>query len=484
VLAAIGGAAALLAAYWGAGALRTVLLPGFDWSSPPIDGRVFAATSAVTLGTGLLTGLVPALQASRPDLVGALKLGERSGGSTTHSRTRAALLVAQTTLCVVLLVAAGLFVRSLHNLRTADLGLDADRALAATVELSAVPGYTRDRIAAFFDDAAAAVRTLPDVERVSLATAYPFAFGMYGGTLELPGRPADSLARLSRGVPYEFDVTPGYFATLGVPLRRGRDFTDADRAGAPRVLIVNEALARLYWPGEDPVGRCARIAGHGPECAEVVGVVASSHLRRVREEEPSLAYFVPLAQSLDSYTGATRALLVRPRAGADPAVVAGHVRKRMQSLARDLPFVSVGSLGGRVAFELEPARLGATLFTLFGALALAVAAVGLYGVVSFGVAQRTREFGVRLALGATGGRVVRLVLREGVRYAAIGIALGLAAALAGGRLLAPFLYGVSPHELSVLGSVSAVLLAVAVVACTLPAWRATRVDPASALRSE
>jgi len=272
LLAALGGAAALALAYWGASALRAVLLPDVVWTTPPVDPRVFAATAAVALGAGLLTGLVPALQASRPDLTAALKLGGRSGGSAAHGATRVALLVVQAALSVVLLIGAGLFVRSLRNAQATDLDMDAQRALVARLDLRGV-GYTPQQVAAFYDRAAEVVGGLPDVERVSLAAAYPFGNG-YGAHVRIPGR--DSLPTLPSGGPFEFDVSPGYFATLGTPLLRGRDFTDADRSGAPPVVIVNETMARLYWPGDDAIGQCLVLSGPDPKgpCRQVVGIVA------------------------------------------------------------------------------------------------------------------------------------------------------------------------------------------------------------------
>ena len=477
LLAALGGAAALAVAYWGASALRAVLLPDVDWTTPPVDPRVFAATAVVALGAGLLTGLVPALQASRPDLTAALKLGERSSGSAVHSAARVALLVVQAALSVMLLIGAGLFVRSLRNAQTTDLDMDAERALVAHLDLRGV-GYTPPQVAAFYDRAADAVRGLPDVERVSLAASYPFGRG-YGGWFEIPGR--DSLPTLPSGGPYEYDVSPGYFATLGTPLLRGRDFTDADRAGAPPVVIVNETLARLYWPGSDAVGQCVLLSGPKDQCAQVVGVVANGRRFHIRED-PQLMYYVPLAQSAGRHAGASRALVVRPRG--DPLAAAQSVRSAIQGLAADLPFVQVSTFAQLVEPQLRPWRLGAAVFSAFGALALVVAAIGLYGVISFGVAQRRGEFGVRMALGATAADLLRMVLGEGVRYAAVGVALGLVASLASASLIASFLYEVSPRDGATYGAVALLLLAVAVVASVVPAWRVTRVDPASVLRAE
>ena len=480
VLAVFGGAAALVATYWTAGALRAVLLPDVAWDTSPVDGRVFAATAVVALATGIIASVVPALRASRPDVTGALKLGERSGGSVTHTATRTSLVIAQSALCVVLLVSAGLFVRSLYNLKTTDLGLDAERTLVVDMQLAATTGFSQPQVAAFYDKAAEAVRPLPGIERVSMASSHPFGHG-YGGGLTIPGR--DSLPTAPTGGPYEFDVSPGYFATLGTQLRRGRDFTDADRKGAQPVLIVNEALAQLYWPGVDAIGQCARISGRGDACAEIVGVVATSHRSGIRES-PSLVYYVPLLQSLQSYTGRTRSLLMRTAPGADARAVARLVQRRVQSLEANLPFVKVVPLSDLLASDLQSARLGAVLFGVFGALALTIAAVGLYGVVSFGVTQRRRELGVRMALGARQSDILGLILGTGVRHALIGILLGLAVAYAGAPRLESLLYEVSPRDGIIMGSVALLLFAVSVVACVAPAWQATRVDPAMTLRSE
>jgi predicted permease len=477
LLAALGGLAALVVAYWSSVALRSFLLPNIVWTGWPVDTRTLGITASAALLTGLLTGLVPALQASHPDLVAGLKAGERSSGSRTHKTTRVSLLVAQAALSVVLLIGAGLFVRSLHNVQSLDLGVRADSVMIVSVDLKGI-GYTRPQVAAFFEQAAERVQGLPIAERVSLASAYSFG-GSVGSGVTIPGH--DSLPALPSGGPYEFDVSPGYFSTLGTRVLRGREFSAVDGARGEPVVIVNQTMADLYWPGHDPVGACVKIDGHGDACARIVGVVANAR-RYSLNEERQLMFYAPLAQSDSTFAGSWRALLFRPRG--DPLAAARAVREALQSLAANLPYVSVTPMSEALSPQVRPWRLGAVLFSVFGILALAVAALGLFSVVSFGVEQRRGELGIRMALGAEQGDVLRLVLREGALYAICGVAVGSLVSFALSPLAIPLLFGVSPRDPTVYGAVAGMLLLVALVASALPALRTTHVDPASVLRAE
>ncbi|MGH2822779.1 MAG: FtsX-like permease family protein [Thermoleophilaceae bacterium] len=428
---------------------------------------VFTGTAAVL--SGLLAGIAPAIRSGRTDIASALKLGGAVGGQRlTHSL----LLVAQAALSVVLLVGAGLFVRSLRNIRSLDLGLDAERVLVASIDLRNA-GYGPEEIREFYRRALSAVGALPQVERISASRGQPFGVA-HGGMLRIPGR--DSMPVPPGGGPYLYAVTPGYFATLGTRLLRGRDFTDGDRAGSQQAVIVNQAIARLFWPGEEPLGRCVRVSGPDSTCAVVVGIVESGRLSSVQDE--AYLFYRPLAQYLEP----PEALYIRPRG--ELRATATAVRQRLQSLERDLPYVDVRLVQELVDPQYQAWKLGAVMFGAMGALAFLVTMVGLYSVVAYGVARRAPEFGIRMALGARADEIVRLVLSGGLRYTVAGIAIGVVIALAVAPAIASLLFQVSPRDPGIIVIVAIGLLAVATMACLVPAWRATRVDPAAALRAE
>ncbi|HEY0972355.1 MAG TPA: ABC transporter permease [Gemmatimonadales bacterium] len=476
LLAALGGVAALAVVYWGGTLLRALLWADAAWEGSPVDGRVLAFTAVATLVTGLLAGLLPALQASRPALSAALKLGARDGGGR-QSRTRAALLVTQAALSVVLLVGTGLFTRSLVAVGNERLGYDVGNVLVGNMNLRGV-GYDGARIEALHADIAERVRALPGVAGVAVAASLPFR-SSYATYFRIPGR--DSLPEVDDGGPYVNAVSPDFLATVGTRVLRGRGFSEADRAGSQRVMIVNQSMAKLFWPDGDALGACVKVAADSIPCATVVGIVENARRQRI-EENTSLQYMVPLGQHV-SYLR-DRVLFVRPAHGADRATLAAAVRRTMQTAAPDLPFADVYPMADLLDRQMRPWRMGAALFGAFGALALVLAAVGLYGVIAYSVSQRTHELGVRLALGARQGQVRALVLRQGVLLAATGTALGVALAWTLAPRVSELLFRTSPRDPAVFAGVAAMLLVVAVAACILPAWRASRVDPAVALRAE
>jgi len=484
LLGLAGGAAALAVAHWGGRAVRTLLLPDVDWGSmPTVDGRVLAFTAAAALATGVLVGLVPALQAGRADLTTALRSGAREGGGR-GAGLRTGLTVAQSALSVVLLVGAGLFVRSLHNINALDLGIEPARVTTVspswpTIRRLPQEARTAERARrdAVVDAALERVRLIPGVEQASVAVGTPFN-SSFGINLRVEGH--DSIPTLAGGGPYVSAVSSGYFATVGTRLLRGRAFTPADRAGSERVAVVNATMARTLWPNAEAIGRCLYL--DSLPCSRIVGVVADARRFQLREKA-AMQYFVPLGQ--ESGIGG-RALLVRPR-GPSPgagAALAPLIRAELRRLDPSIGFVAVKTLQESVDPQIRPWRLGATMFGVFGALALAVAAIGLYSVIAYGVAQRTRELGVRLALGAQRGSIVRLVVRQAMAATAAGLALGTGGALLGGRYLEPLLFETSARSPAVFAAVAAALLAVGVLASLVPARRATRVDPVTALRAE
>ena len=382
----------------------------------------------------------------------------------------------QAALSVVLLVGAGLFVRSLRTVTTMDMGFDPARVLVANVDLTSI-GFKAAQVDAYYAAAHERVRAIPGVESAAIGMAIPF-HSSASTQIHVPGR--DSLPRLPDGGPYADAVTPEYFRTLGVSVVRGRGFTAADGRGAPRVVVVNRTMARLVWPRDDALGKCIKVEADTVPCSEVVGIVEDAHRQNI-EPVPVMQFYAPLAQEQLRF-GGMRALFVR--GAGDPAALVAPVRRELSRLAPNLPFVEVHLLQSLVAPQVQPWRLGATVFTAFGLLALAIAAVGLYGVIAYEVAQRTHEFGIRMALGAAASSVAGLVLRQGMRLATLGIALGVAVALAASSRIAPLLFHTSPTDPGVLALVVATLLGVSATASLIPAWRATRADPLAAMRVE
>jgi len=478
LLALLGGAAALLIAQWGGALLRVLVFGDLRWEGSPVDGRVLAFTALAATLTGVAAGLIPALQASRLPPSAALASGAREAGER-HPRTRAVLVAAQAALAVVLLVGTGLFVRSLDNLRELPLGMQPDRVLLATMDLRLL-GLTMRETDAMFRRMEERVRALPGAGPAAVAVTVP-GRGSYGTMVRVPG--LDSVPVPPGGGPFVNAVRPGFFAAMGTRILRGREFTEADESSRARVVVVNETMARLAWPGQDALGKCVRVGSDTAPCAEVIGVAENSR-RQDWVEGEIFHVHLPLSQAPDWM--AARLLVVRPAGGGGryPERLAADVRRAMQTAAPDLPYAEVRPLETLYASELRPWRLGATMFGAFGALAVLLAAVGLYGVMALSVAQRTRELGVRIALGARGGDVVRLVVRQGVRLVAGGTVVGLAAALGAGRWVEALLFRVSPRDPAVYGGVVLLLLAVGVAACLVPSWRAARVDPAVALRAE
>lgn len=477
VLAAGGGMVALLLARWGGQLLRSTLLPDVDWVDGPLDWRVAAITAVVTLLTGLVTGLAPALQASRPALTAALKSGAADAASP-RSRLRTGFLATQAGLSLVLLVGAGLFVRSLWRVVHTDTGYDPKNLLVAGVDLN-LAGVPRGAAQhAFYDQALERMRALPGVERASLAINSPF-WTMNSTRIRLTDR--DSTSRVPEGGPYYNGVSSDYFETVGMRLVRGRGFTPEDRLGSAPVMVINQQMADFFWPRGQPLGQCIKIGADSLPCVQVIGIVATSRVNAI-QEKPRAMYYVPLEQSTRLGMSTDRMLFLRTRA--QPTALIAGVRATFLSMAANLPFANVRTFQSQIDPEIQPWRLGAALFGLFGGLALLVAALGLYSVMSYGVVQRTREFGIRAALGASGRQIVRAVVGDGLKVVAVGMAFGAIIALWGGRFLAPMLYQTSPRDPVVFLVVTGTLLAASIVAVVVPARRATRVDPLEALKAD
>lgn len=473
LLALLGGGAGLLLAQWGGAILRAEFLPTAGNHAVAGDGRTLAFGALAMVVVAVLTGIVPAVHSGRGDLTASLKAGSREG-TTQRSRTRVALLVTQGALSVVLLVGAGLFVRSLDNVRSLRMGYDVERLLWVNVQErgeqlnDAERSALRDRLR----DAAAA---LPEVAHAARAVTVPF-YMTWDESLFVPGIDTATMSGYGR---FSLQASsPEYLTTAGTRLLRGRFIERTDTKDAPGVMVVSQSMARRLWPGRDALGQCVRIGADTAPCTTVVGVTEDVRTTDFASDAKQY-YFRPIEQVATTRGG----LFVRSRAG-DAARIAETVRRSLQPLMPGAAYVTVQPMAEIYGPQIRSWRLGATMFVAFGVLALVLAAIGLYSVLSYNVVQRTHELGVRVAFGARVADVVRLVMREGLGLTVAGIVAGATLALAAGRWVAPLLFQVKPTDPMVFGGVAVALLAVATLATLLPALRAARVDPNVALRSE
>jgi len=444
------------------------------------DWRVLTFTLLLSILVGILFGLVPALQASRYDLVPALKDQVDSSKSPRSVLSlRNALVIGQVAISIIVLTAAGLFLRSLGHARAINPGFDADRVLTLTFNTSA-QGYDATKANQIYQQLISRVKTLPGVERVSLAQSAPLSY-FYAPALSAPviveghePQPGENPPRVGTNT-----VSPDFFETLGVSLLNGRDFNDQDSNSSPRVVVVNETFARTFFPNQDPVGRKLKVMRRGGELApcEIIGVVKDS--KYLSLGEPSTPYlFQPLSQNPQP------AMSLHVRTVGRPNDAAVAIRRELQSIDPNLPAFNVMSLAENIDISLFPARFGAFLLGVFGFLALLIASIGIYGVMSYGVSERTHEMGIRMALGAQAGDVLRLVILRGMVLALIGVVIGAGLALASTRVVKSYLYDVSATDPLTFGGIALILIAIALLACYIPARRATKVDPLVALRYE
>ncbi len=470
LLALLGGGGALLLAAWGSGLLHGLLQPDLAATLPALSPRIIGFTLLAALAAGTVAGLIPSWLESRPDLLSSLK--QTAPGHAGQGGIRAGLVVLQAALSVVLLVGAGLFLRSFAQVRALDMGMEMSRVLVVTPAFAA--NTPEAEIATFFREAQDRVSGLPGVEMVAATNVVPHNWN-WAEEFKVPGR--DSIPTAATGGPYIDRVSTNYFGALGLRVLQGRGFGPEDQAGSARVTVLGQTMARLIWPDESPLGKCVLIGDSTTACTEVVGVVADTRRSGIRGEERS-QYYVPLSQSPGS---APAALMVRAD---QPLALAAPVRQLITQLNPGLRYVETETLQDLYNPDFRSWSTGAALFSAFGGLALLVAAVGLYSLLSYGVVQRTREIGVRMALGARPAGVVGLVLQQGVILVLGGVVLGLAAAYLGAMKAAPLLFDTSPGEPMVYGAVALVLLIIATLAGAFPAWRASRVSPMTALRSE
>lgn len=484
LLCALGGVAALFICHWSGAAIRAFLLPNIDGIGATIDLRLVTFTVIASALTSVGCALAPAALVSRTDVVASLT-GSSAVRGRALSRARSALLMGQIALTTALLAGAGLFVGSLRDLRAVDLGFEADRVLIGRMDLSD-NGYSDSEADAIMAGMLERIRALPGVERASLARTAPFVGRITWPDFEVPEATPRNAGSGEAVELLELDaVTPDYFATTGTVLRQGRDFSSADRPGGAPVVIVNTTMARTFWPAGDALGKCVKIGLPGSRggaasapCSTVIGVVQDTRTKSPRGE-PGLQLYLP-------FSGAMRlgapTLLVRTER--DAPLLIGPVRRAMQGAGTALPFADVRRLAQYVEPHLRPWRLGASMFGLFGTVALALSMVGLYAAFAYSVSRREKEIGIRLALGARPEMVVSLVLKEGIRVASGGLLIGLALAVAVGRGLASLLVGVSWRSPELLGAIALLVLLTTTLAVYVPALRAVRVDALTALRSE
>jgi putative ABC transport system permease protein len=481
LLAAGGGLLGVLGAFWSVEALAKLLPESLSkLQDVSIDARVFLFTLGVSVLTAVAFGAVPALLASRTRPGATLNdVARDMAGGTSGRHVRRVLVVSEVALAVVLLVSAGLLIRSFQLLRHVDTGFTTENALTMRMVLP-FPKYAKTETRrAFYDEVLPKIEAIPGVESAGMITFLPLSFNGMNFSFSVEGQTSPSDMKL----PFALFrvVSPGYFRAMGIPLRRGRFFDSRDSADAQPVLLVNRRLAEQYWPGEDAIGKRLKIGPVDSPNAwlTVVGVVGDT--RQTGLYEQKLEFYVPYAQERRSFV-APRDLVVRTKS--DPGVIAAAVRNAVWSVDKDQPISKVRTLDQVFAAAISQERFQALMLGLFAALALLLACVGLYGVISYAVVQRTHEIGVRMALGAQPVHVLSLVIRQGMTLTLAGLIVGIVAGTFVTRVLTDLLFGVTPRDPLTFAGVPVLLLLVALLACYIPARRATRIDPLIALRSE
>jgi putative ABC transport system permease protein len=481
VLSIVGGAVGLLLAIWSLDllvSLKPANLPRL--TEIGVNRTVFLFTLAISVFTGIVFGLVPAWQASKPDLNEGLKeSGRGSSGGPRRQRVRAALVLTEVALSLVLLIGAGLMMRSFSRLLAVDPGFKPDHVLTAFVSLPVTKYPKRQDQAAFFDRLLDRLQNLPAVSAAGVVSDLPL-FGGSSTGFDVDGRP-EALPGQRPMTDYRM-INPDYFAAMGMKLVKGRVFSRYDTEGAPGVVIINETLAARFFAGEDPIGKRLNLSGEPKDLREIVGVVADLRNYGVDADVKPEVY-VPFLQSEPGYlAGVASAMNVIVRSPNDPSSLASALREQVQALDKDQPVSEIRTMEWYLADSMAQRRFNMLLLGVFAGLALILAAVGIYGVIAYTVEQRTHEMGIRIALGARGGDILRLVFAHAMATTLAGIGLGLAAAFGLTRLLQSLLYQITATDPFVFATIPVLLLIVAVIATYLPARRAMKVDPITALR--
>ena len=495
ILAVFGAIAGVLLALWGLDAIKAIA-PGHSASFAPSDAtrfqeanldlKVLAFTAAVAVGTGLLVGIWPALRVSR---AASLTLSLHEGGRGTsdgaqRQRVRSGLVVAQVALALLLLLGAGLTLKSFRNAQNASLGFNPENILVADVSLPKARYDTDEKVARFNDQLIERIRSLPGVEAAALGSNIPFDNNEWDSSFHLTGTPPYPPGE--RPEAEVNHVTPDYFRVMRMPLLRGRAFTADDRAGRPRTVIIDETLAQKYFPGKDPIGQQIddnRTDEKNPPPLTIVGVVPRTRNEAAGEDNVEQYHWPQMTFAANQVPNRGNMLLVRVKSG-NPLALEPAIKRELQGLDPDQAFAGISTMENNIAKSLGSRRMMMSLLSEFAVIALVLASVGLYGVMALTVTQRTRELGVRLALGAQRADVFRLVLSQGMLLVLAGLTIGLLCGVAAGRGLQSVLYGVGGFDVSALSFALFALALVALIACWLPARRATRVDPIQALRAE
>ena len=436
-------------------------------------------TLGVSILTGVVFGLVPALHLSKTGLTESLKEGRGAGAGARKNRIRGVLVVAELAIAVVLLVGAGLLIQSFWRLQHVNPGLQSQNILTFNVSLPDVR-YSSEKQVRFYHDLMERMRSLPGVQSASAVLPLPLSGDRFGISFQIEGRP---VARKDEPSADMFVIEPNYFRTMGIPVIRGRDFEDRDEHSSTPVIIVTETFARQFFPGEDPVGKRIRPGistwdgDEDTKMREIVGVVADIR-NRALNAEPKPAYYMP--QSQLPFTQLTAVV----KSTSDPRSLISSVTREVRAMDAELPVFSVKTMDEYIASSVAGPRFNTTLLSIFAAVALVLTIIGLYGVMSYSVAQRTNEIGIRMALGAQTHDVLSLIVKDGLKLVFMGLVVGISGALILTRLLSTLLFGVTTRDPATFVAIAALLSIVAMLACYVPAWRATRVDPLEALRCE
>jgi putative ABC transport system permease protein len=485
LLSVMGGALGLLFAMWGIDALLAVLpdnVPRLLVMGIGLDARVLAFTLGISMLTGLLFGLAPALQASKSNLNESLKDGGRSGSAgASRQRVRNLLVVSEVALSLLLLVSAGLLIKSFMRLQETELGFDPENVLTLRVPLPEARYKEYAQVDNFWDELLRRVRALPGVESAGLTRGLPMNGGIESGVMiegQETTNPKDATVAVN------LYAEPGYFRTMNIKLLRGRFLSEQDTKDAPLAVMVDEMFVARFFPNADPLGKRLRIGGDRAPLRNIVGVF--KHIKHYGpDEEGRVEIYTPYKQvAAESFAAANRSLWLAVKTTGDPTSLAPLIRNEVLQIDKDQPISNVETMENIVAATVAPQKFATWLLGIFAGSAMLLAAIGIYGVMAYSVTQRTHEIGIRMALGAARGDVLRMVVVQGMKLALLGVGIGIIGAVLLTRLMSSLLYGVSATDPLTYGGVSLLLAGVAFLACLIPARRATRVDPMVALRYE